>query len=671
MTRTPAPYWAIAAVMLAACTAAYAQNGDNAFDTFRMSPVTGHAFIIGDYETDTRNQTNNSTKTSSLFMQEGIELKTDGSIYHPNLFNWFGEMRLGFNQQDIDTDGTQRKSDGVLLGYDLDGTLFRQKPLSIRMFSSYNQSHTNRDFNEPSEYESMNHGFQLRHRGTLESSFLFEYDRRIEDSISRESDKTTYRAEFETRYKRENIDLELRYEHEQTDEMLGDNDLTSDSDELEFTNDLRFGEGERQHSLSGRTYFNTRTGFFTTDTYGISQRLNLRHTETFTTFYNGEFRRTTTEGVDDEIILGSAGFTKSIYDSLDITGRATYDQQTFTGGEEKRYGGDLSLSYRKQTPIGRYSSSLLMARRWVTEDTDSGTRSIIGESLTYADDFDTTADLNETDVVIASIEIFSTDRTITYLEGYHYDILESGNEVTIIRNLPPVGPYSPPGGTTSTPDAMPNSVIVDYTVERALSGEYHDDRIIWTHRLHIESLHLTPYVTFEYFKETLIVGIDPGNLQHRTSIRAGIEYSHNGFFAGYEYETTDSRLGLAYDSHRIDAQYVKSIGRDMNLSIGADAQWLTYAESDLLAADEEPYLNSYHAHGQFTQRINRNLLWRVRADWHDISGRQNTMNAELSTRLEWRYRQLEFSVNGRYRVFEQGDTDGDVMGVAFELRRYF
>lgn len=219
---------------------------------------------------------------------------------------------------------------------------------------------------------------------------------------------------------------------------------------------------------------------------------------------------------------------------------------------------------------------------------------------------------------------------------------------------------------------MPDSVLVDYTANIARDAEYVRDRIFWSHRIMIDALRLSPYISFELYNETLQSGEDPGNLQHHTTITAGIDYILDRFTAGYEFQTFDTNIGLSYNSHRVHARYNRNIGRDLNFNIGGDAQCLTYTNADSFnLTDDESWLNTYHLFAQFANRINKNMLWRTRCDWHNISGRQNTMNAELTTSLEWRFRQLELSVDGRYRIFEQEATDGRVMGVMFELRRYF
>src|SRR5690606_6827692 len=190
-------------------------------------------------------------------------------------------------------------------------------------------------------------------------------------------------------------------------------------------------------------------------------------------------------------------------------------------------------------------------------------------------------------------------------------------------------------------DPIPDgaTVLVDYTVTQAQDAQFTEDRLVWSHRLEIDRFHVAPYLILQYFNQDLVSGDDPGNLNRTTSITLGIDYNHDGLFASYEFETLDSQISLSYDAHRLRGSYYRTFGRDVTLTLGADAEWLTYTNADAFGLEPgEDFRNTYHAFGQFTQRINKSTLWRVRVDGRDISGRQTTRHAEISSGLEWQYR---------------------------------
>lgn len=640
-----------------------ALDDDPLFRPFELRPVHGSVFVTGDMRSENRSSSGSTTRNHTFLFQEGIDLRTGGYIYHPNLFNWNGQVRLGLSQDYSRFGDEDRESLGTVLGYVFDGTLLRHKPLSLRVFSSYNQSQTNRDFADPIDYQTSRNGFEIYHRGPLNSSLLFERVTDDQSSDVRDTESETYRLRFQTEYRRENVILGLMYEHESIDETVGSGgsttSLPSELDELVLTNTIYFGEGATRHSLTGQTRLFDRRGFFDAQSFSTNQTLSLSHAPDFNTFYTGSYRTERSQGIDETTASAAAGFNKRFYESLELGGRVFVEQEEFTGGSEERYGGELSAHYTKKTPIGEYRSTLSLSRTWEQEEADLGQRQIIGEPIVLTGaDFVALSELN---VVPGSIVVSNLTRTIVYVEGIHYNVRVTGPITEIQRIVLSPDPI-PDGGT----------VLVDYSITQARDSETTRDRIVWTHRLEIEPLHLTPYVIFQYISEDLVGGEDPGTLDDMTSITLGVEYFKDDLFAMYEYETLSSTLSLSYDAHRVRARYNRSLNRDMVLSVGGGAEWLVYTNPEEFGLDEdEDYMNTYHAFGELTQRLNRSTLWRMRIDGRDVSGRQNTRHVEVSTGLEWRYRQLEFSIDGRYRFFEQDKTDGDVIGVEFQLRRYF
>ncbi|MFW6038857.1 MAG: hypothetical protein ACOC9P_00080 [bacterium] len=640
-----------------------AQMENHPVEPIEMRSVRGGVFVDGEYREDTRTRSGRSTTTTDLFLQEGLELQSGGSIYHPNLFRWDGRVRLGLTQHETHTTGGDRSSDGALLGYNLNSLVLPHKPVSLRLFSTYDESRTTRDFAVPIEFERSSNGMELRHRGVLDSSFLFEYTTLDEQSQVRDRDRQTYRARFDTEYRTDDLDLEFRYEHESIDEVLrttgGSTDLPTESDELGLRNAFRFGAREPRHSLVGHTRYTDRRGFFDLQSVSANQRLNLRHTPAFRTWYTGRYRRTTTDAQDQSAIYGDLGFHQKIYESLDITGSAFIEQEDFNEGDERRYGGELNANYRKRTPIGRYESTFRSGRTYEDEQSQAGQRRIIDEPIVLTGtDF---VALSQTNVVRSSIIVRSQDRTIIYMEGVHYEVRVTG-PITEIRRIE----------GAADPIADGETVLIEYTTSLARDAAFTRDRVIWSHRLEIEPVHLSPFIVLEYFDESLRGGDDPGNLDHYTSATLGLEYAHRGTSAGYEYQRMDSDLRLSFQAHRLYTRYNRAIGRDTAFSLGASAEWLTYTDADAFGLDaSEDYRTTYRAFARLRHRLNRNTLWHLRTTWRDISGRENTMNAEVASGLEWRWRQLDVSLDGRYRYFEQDRTDGQVASVMFTIRREF
>jgi hypothetical protein len=641
-------------------TPLFAQSQDELFQPFALKPLRGHLFLDGMFRHENRDSGSGNRVLEEMRFQQGIELNSGGWFYHPNLFDWNGTLRLGAVEQETFADTDDRSTFNTLLGYNFDGILFRQKPVSMRVFSSYDQNSATRDFADPIDYVNQHHGAELRHRTTnLVTSLLLDYTQRVEESETRDSDLQNYRARLRSEYRTKDLELDLEYEHQDQIEIIDGTEFDTVIDTLTLRNAYYFGEEPLRHTLIGHTLLNRNEGSYDNEGYNISQRLTLYHDTTLNSFYGGSVRQNVSDGQDDRAGEINVGVTKNIYESLVLTATLFYEFTEFIGGSDDRFGGELNATYNKVTPIGIYNQGLNVSRTYERQRSDQGARRIVGEPVTL-NNLDFVA-LNQTNVQAGSIVVQNLTRSITYVEGIHYNVRVTG-VVTELQRI-----EGAVDGITSG-----QTVLVDYTIDLPNRSDIVRDEFSWSHRLDIEELHLSPFVTFAYTEESLIAGDDPGNLQTTTTITAGVDYTLGSFLAGYEFQNSDSNINLSYYSHRIHALYNHTLSRDAVFSVGGEAQWLTYTNADDF--DTEPgrdFEDSYAAYAQFNHRLTNRLLWRMRGEYRDITGRQNTSIGTVSTGLEWRFRQIEFSIDGRYRFYDQESSKGDLAEVMFRLKRYF
>jgi len=148
---------------------------DPNFQSLHIDKISGDTFIRGSYRKQNETISSGVTShTSDFFLEEGVHLRSRGFAYHRNFLEWYANAVFGFNQQDIEDDSVQQNSNGTLYGYDLGGTFLREKPVSLRWFSSYQNDFTDRDFANRLELETFHHGVEFMHRGLLESSLLLD-----------------------------------------------------------------------------------------------------------------------------------------------------------------------------------------------------------------------------------------------------------------------------------------------------------------------------------------------------------------------------------------------------------------------------------------------------------------------------------------------------------------
>lgn len=647
------------------------------FSNFHIDYINGDVFTEGEFRkrTDTPPNTD-TTKTTNTLFREGINLRSAGSVYHPNFLAWQATGRFGQLQESNETDSPSGSIDdsgnGDLLGYSVNGLFFREKPLTARAFSLYDENTVTRDFTAPLEYRTSENGVELRHRGDLRSSLLLKYSTDYELSDVSETDEKTWLSRFTTgQYEETGLQWEFTAQHEDTDEESGSpggGSSTFSTQRDEFTLDHFQEWGPYGSSLSGSASFTDQRGFFNSQSAFLDETLTLGHTPTFSTFYRGHYDQTRS---DDEVqdvdanetyILGEAGYRKMFYQSLEVIGRVFVENRKYEEGSEDAIGAEQDFRYRKQTPLGLYRSNLLVRRSYENEDSDGGFRRIVGEGIALSDG--TFVALGVPGVAQDTIRVFNSSRTRLYQEGVDYVTRQSGEFTEIARLI-------------GSPDPIGDGEVVEVDYSAATTGDisYTNDRISWSQALTIDSLDLTLFSRVRHINESLTDGDDPGNLEKLTSLLGGVEWSRSGLTLTYEYEVLDTELGLPFTGNRFRARYDSLWGSDLRLSLGASAEFLQYdLDPEDLTGDpdrDEDYLTTYTAFAEAVEQLNRNTLVRLRSEFYQSEGRQDLTDAEVSAAMEWKYRELELAVEARYRMFEQEDTDGDVASLMFVLRRYF
>jgi hypothetical protein len=635
------------------------------FQAFRLDRIGGSAFVAGDYRRQQQNLINGQqTNTSDLLLEEGIEMNGMGSVYHPNFLQWLADGRFGLSQQSVDRDDTTERSNGTIEGYSVDAYVLRPKPLSLHAFSSYDHDFTNRDFNVPLEFTDSRNGFDITHRGALVSTFLLEYTDEQEVSEFRDTDEktTTYRFTTERRARDPDREWEFTAEHQDITETSafttgGSEDFTREENELEFRHVYEFGPQTRPNRLTGNAGYFDQSGFGDNTTLRANEQLSLTHSPTLSSWYQADYSQQTTDELNDKLIEGEIGLSKSVYASLEVSTDLAARHRTFDEGSERAWGPELDLAYRKMTPGGIYRSSLSVSRWYEQEESSGGQRPLVDEAVTLVGTV--FVPLSQPNVVPGSVVVTDASQ-IPYIENVHYILRQTGTFTEIARLIGGLDPI--PNGAT---------VLVDYTASFATDADFTSDLINWSNRFTLKWVPVSLYSTYLKRDENLTGGTDPGNLDHFWSLLLGVDWILRGFSTAYEHEWLESDLGLSHVADRARARYDQMVGPDWQLSLGGEAERITYTDTEEIAVGEEDYQTSFGAFGQATNRVGPNLLWRNRAEWRDISGRQETSYTEFISGIEWRYRRVQITVEGRYRMFDQQQSDGDLAAIECRLRRFF
>ena len=598
-----------------------------------LTDIGGELFFRSHYRTEDEDRAGGgTTRERDLLFEEGIDLRTQGYFYHPNLIDWDADLRLGFEQQKTDIDRDRQRSNGTLLGYDLSALLLKQKKVSGRVFASQSQDFISRDFARNTELDSMRQGAEMLVRGDYPMSFSFEHLNIQETSDVRDDDQETFLGRFNIQtQKNPDFFTDLTYEHESTSETSTffsptggpgiPNDLPTERDEVNISNLWRFGDGPRKHRLSGRFRAMSRRGFFKNDIVSFNQLLELNHSDTLTSFYRLGVDLDKTETQNDRFLDGEVGVTKRFYDSLEITARALASDRRFDNGSETSFGGLFNARYRKKTPVGLFTSNLSLGRRWQSQDSSGGQRLIRDESATLSDfNF---VKLDQPNPVPGSIVVTDDRNTVQFVEGVDYLLRRTGSRVEIARLI---------GG--SIPDG--SNVLVDYQTLIARNADFTTDTLNWNNRLQLKPLPVALYTRTRYFNEQLQSGEDPGNLDKRLVSLFGAELDYRGLTLTGEYEMRNEELFPDSTTSRFRARYRRNIAGQTDFSAGAQYEFISFTNTESFGFEpDENTLKTMGAFANVTSRIHRTTLIRLGTDYLETSGRENDMLLRFTAGLEW------------------------------------
>jgi hypothetical protein len=657
----------IVALVLVMCAgAAVGQETSYPIQNFALLDVEAELVLEGKYRTDDETRRGVPSKEDDLFFREAIELSGDGYVYHPNLIEWTASFLFGLSQEQSTIVGENRSSDGVLLGYNINTHFLREKQYSARVYANRSNNVIDRNFARAIEQERQTEGFELFRRGDIPMTLGYEHFTLIEENESRLDDEETHLFTYRVEDMRDrHWYTELYYEYENTSETnrqrTGDTFATSEfpleRHEVNIRNDWKFGPEDLPHRLTGNIRALQRTGTFENTAFHISQLLDLRHTETLSSFYRGRFSISDTFDQDETTYEVEVGVRKKIYESLDIIARLYGEVEQFDDGDQTRYGGELDLDYRKNTPIGRYTSRLTVSREWETEASDAGLRRRIGESVTLSGT--TFVPLDRTLVVTGSVVVFNLDRTTIYIEGVDYSLMTIGDTTEIARL---------DGGDI----ADPQTVLVDYTATVARDSEFTTDEWRWRHRIDFDRWPVAVYFEYRRRAETLTGGTDPGNLDIDQTWLFGGELELYDFFFSGEYEMRDQELSPPTRTIRARATYARRLYKSTSVSAGVHYLHTDYLQPERFGLEVgEEFLETRGAFANVSTKMGRHTLLRFNVEYNDTTGRQVDSRLRAGATMEWSYGKTDVVVEGYHSIYEQNETEGVTDFVRFSLRRTF
>ncbi len=632
---------------------------------FNLEEVSGKVFTEIRYHSDQRSG-RIGVDQDLLLLREGVDVHLRGSIYDPNLLDWTTRLRIGGAHQWWDINGEGRESHAVLLGYDVSGAILKERPLSARVRARGRRDVTERSFARTIEIDNHSQDITLSLRGPVSGSLMFEHRTRDERGELRQDEEQALLTRLrlvDNRKPHRHTALTFEYEDSDRTNRFRPADVTQvqrftdQRADLTLTNRWSFGD-DNQHRLTGRVRLLHRQGSFEQDSVHVSQRLDLSHGPTLTSFYHGQFSYDRRPGWLDRFAGGEIGMRKSVYESLDITARLSGHQRQQDDGGLWAVGGHLDLDYRKQTPIGYYRSNLTLAREYREEDFEAALRAIRDEAITLTGI--SRVVLAHLDIDPASIRVTDRFNQVRYIEGIDYMVVQVGASTEIVRLA---------GGSIEDGE----TVLVDYSALAARDAAIFTDTISWSHRIDLEALPVALYGHYRLREQSLVSGTDPGNLQRDEGWLVGLELTPiEGLLLAGEYESRRLRLTPGWDAWRVRASYQHSFDPRTNLIVSADYQSLQYhdpARFGLLPGRD--FLDTVSANARFTSRLTDQLLLRLDGSYRQNWGRQRDEMIRFGGSLLWQVRQMEVNLDAGIEQWRQENTRGTRAMVGLRVSREF
>ena len=387
----------------------------------------------------------NRTKDTVTTRQK-LDIRSEGYVYHPALLIFSVGLKPEYKQQDTETTGGFiQEDDSTFLGYFVDMTFLQAKPYTVNLFSSKERGDFRSSLAPDVATEStLNRGRLLLKSPTLPTTITLESsESRFENFFS--SSEKVDTARIESNHKTDTSRTSFKTESIEQTRSVGATGYTTDRSNTSITN--IYTPSRRQTLTSSARYIKTSSELSDSTTTNLSARLGLRHTERFSTHYEGRLdKRDETNFFSDSRSVG-AGLTHLLYENLTTSLSALRTRNEVNTGEFDSYSAYLNFLYHRRIPWGHLSANLGYSERIEDDQRTGALTEVRDEALTL--NGTTPVFLANINVDVSSIVVTNAAETIIYVENIDYVVSVLGSSVAIAR--------SPFGGI-----ADGEQVLVDY-----------------------------------------------------------------------------------------------------------------------------------------------------------------------------------------------------------------
>ncbi len=656
----------VLALALLGAIPASARQGGPEITPFRLTGVEGHAQIHYLYDGRSLEQ-ENAPKTFQRLptLQEEIYVLTHSYVYHPNLLN----MHIGggplFVQQRFESDLGEARTRETLYNFNSHFNFLQSKAYPFSLYYDRGNPTVSTGLAGRFLTENTRYGLNATLREPL-SPVLFNleafhqesqgegFDTVVDDDI----DQAMLRA-FKSYGRANNFQLSHRW-HRQSSASGSPNlpiqETLTHTQSTDLNTRNHFGKNLQLRFTQLLTYVDQQTEqTTTTDLRELRYRpnLNWQHTQNVRSFYRYNLLRSRRNEIDTDnqsLIIGAGRQrAEGITTSVDLHAR---DEET-TGFEKQVLGATGTFGYQRPIPLGRlrFGLSLLYDRNDQTS-TESQVP-VFDEPVTLNGTTQTA--LQQSFIVTSTLVVTNQPKTQTYVENTDYRVIVIG-ETTYLQRL--IGGSITDGQT----------VLANYEYLTGGSLIYDSFNQAYNFGLGLFR-YVDVYLRYRDLSYDLREGLPTVPLNAVQNIATGLQVDYPvaaGWVIGgrADYEDQDEDIS-PYVRNYYETYVQTSLARATQLRFAARRD-----VRDNALSDEDVDLIGYRL--RLSSRPWFRTTLTLDADYEqDIGGSLDRLRRSQNAAMEWRYRQLFFTLRARHISEDIGNVRQEQYMTDALLRRNF
>ncbi len=581
--------------------------------------------------------------------EEVLDLRGRGSVYHPNLLEF--DLRGSFGpSQEFFRGDFEGAANTIPYQYDADLNFLQRKPYRFSLFANRAENTISRQFFEPIKMESDYYGGYFTFRNdALPLSLRLSDSHTREDSSDYRSDRSERTAEFRASNRlkddkdKDLLQSDFSYTYKDlTENVFVTRELSSHS--IYLNNTLQSG---RVDGLSAISYDNT-SGDISTQLLQMNESFSVNHTDRFTTFYDYNFSKSSTDDFSTTTQRGDVGLHHRLYDSLVTELKGEISQTEATDSQEFYRGAEASVAYRKAVPGGRFSAGYNFLYRMVNREAPAGVIRVVGERIVLLDSRRTF--LSNPNVVLSSVVVRDVSGLVLLLD-IDYRLIIGGNLVEIQR--------------VNIPDNTP--VLVDYEYSTPPTLDYDVKTSSVNLRYDFQDM-LSFYYGYLSTRQERASGAprpeDANALPDTLRSLYGAELRWRWFTLGTEYEDDSSDLN-PFSAWRVRGSFSVSPTYSSRFGLSASNSRTEYkTDGNIMRYDTVDAL--------FSLRLNTFLETEIGAGYLSQQGRDMDVQAwRLKGEVKSRFRAIEVRLRAEYLKRRDIYEERDNLLLRFNITRYF